>query len=113
MTFRGQILSATAALFVFGTASAQASAASENRQYSSLVAGIVAGYDNENLEGMTGGERREWNQCVTRIFGGVAQGRKRYVLAGGSRGEQRNRLEQISLENQASVRQQITRDCPI
>jgi hypothetical protein len=113
MTFAKAVLTTVTVVLFMGATAAQADAQSENRQFSAIVAKIVAGYDNPNLEGMSSKERRDWNACVVSVFAGVPQGRKRFVLAGGSRSEQQNRLEQVSLENRAAVRQQITRDCPI
>lgn len=108
------ILLSAFALVIFGTATADAaSAASVNRQFRSAVATVLAGVKNTNdfLRQMSSSEFRAFVACAQNVMDDAPLPRKQYVLAARDSTTRRTRFDEVALDNQATLKQRITREC--
>jgi len=111
---RHTILLSTAALIAFGTASADAaSSTTVSRQFRSAVAGVLTSVKNTNdfLRQMSTSEFNAFVACAQNVMDAAPTARKQYVLAAPNASARRTRFDEVSLDNQAKLKQQITREC--
>lgn len=114
MTFKHRILASAVALIVIGsTASQAATSASVNRQFSAAVAKVLNSIRSgqEALASMSNAEFDQFLSCAQNVMNDAPLARKQYVLAAGSLSEQRQRFDEVALDNRATLKQRITREC--
>jgi hypothetical protein len=111
---RNKILLGAVALIMFGTATADAAnTAAVNRQFRSAVADILNSVKNTNdfLRQMGSSEFRDFIACAQNVMDSAPVARKQYVLAAPNVSTQRQRFDEVALDNQAVLKQRITREC--
>lgn len=114
MTFRQKSLVSALALLVMGSTAAQAaSSAAVNREFRSAVARVLESVRKEQdfLRQMSSNEFRDFVSCAQRVMDGAPLTRKQYVLAAKGMSAQRQRFDEVALDNRAKLKQQITREC--
>jgi hypothetical protein len=111
---RYSILLSAVALIAFGTASADAaSSGAVSGQFRSAVATILNSVKDSNdfLREMSASEFREFIACAQNIMDGAPLARKQYVLAASDNATRRARFDEVALDNQAQLKQRISREC--
>ncbi len=114
MTRRLRILAGAVALIMAGTTIAEAASTSAiNSRFRSAVAQVLNSVKNntEYLRAMSSSEFRQFVSCAQNVMDAAPLGRKQYVLAASNKAEQRQRFDEVALDNQAKLKQQITREC--
>jgi hypothetical protein len=107
-------LACALALAVIGTTTAQAqSSAQISRQFSSAVSRVLHSVRDrtEFLRELSNSEFNTFVSCAQRVMNDAPMARKRYVLAAGSLSAQRQRFDEVALDNRAALKQRITREC--
>jgi hypothetical protein len=111
---RQSILLGAAALVIFGTATADAATSgSINRQFRGAVAEVLNSVRGQQdfLRQMSSSEFDAFVACAQNVMDSAPAARKQYVLAAPNAGAQRQRFDEVALDNQASLKQRITREC--
>jgi hypothetical protein len=107
-------LALAAGLAVVSTWAAHAASSSQvNSQFRSAVSKILNSVrpDVEFLRDLSSSEFRAFVSCAQGIMDGAPLARKQYVLAAGSLSAQRQRFDEVALDNRAALKQEITRKC--
>jgi hypothetical protein len=95
-----------------GVSLLSATAAADVRSdFSSVVAQILMSQTQGPLSEMSDAKRVRMVQCINRVLDGLPKGKKRYVLEGGSLGEQERRFGKVVFENRAEWIQKIAGGC--
>ena len=111
---KSSILLGALALIMFATASADAATSTTvNRQFRSAVATILNSVKNSNdfLRQMSAAEFKDFIACAQDVMDAAPPARKQYVLAASDTATQRRRFDEVALDNQAQLKQRITREC--
>jgi hypothetical protein len=113
MTLKMRILAGAVALAITTTAAQAASTASINRQFSDAVARILNSVrgGNDYLSGLSASEFRAFVACAQGVMNATPTARKQYVLAAPNTTVQRQRFDEISLDNHAQLKKQVSREC--
>lgn len=114
MTLRQKTLTSAVALALIATTPVQAaSSASINRAFRDAVAQVLGSVKNQTdyLRAMSSSEFRQFVSCAQQVMDAAPLARKQYVLAASNRSEQRQRFDEVALDNQAKLKKQITRQC--
>jgi hypothetical protein len=111
MTFSRKAL--FAAIGAFSLLTADLAAASVNSEFRAAVARVLNSVKSEVefLRELSNAEFREFVSCAQGIMDSAPTARKEYVLAASNRGEQRQRFDEVALDNRAKLKQQIAREC--
>jgi hypothetical protein len=112
MTFKHRILASAVALIVIGSTAPQATA-SVNSRFSAAVAKVLNSIrsSQEALASMSNAEFRQFVSCAQNVMNDAPPARKQYVLDAPSLSEQRQRFDEVALDNRAELKQRITREC--
>ena len=111
---KSSILLGALALLIVGTPSADAAgSAAVNRQFRSAVETILNSVKSSNdfLRQMSASEFKEFIACAQDVMDAAPVARKQYVLAANDTATQRRRFDEVALDNQAQLKQRITREC--
>jgi hypothetical protein len=114
MTFKYRVVAGALALLIIGTTAAEAASASAvNRQFRAAVARVLASVRNETdyLRGLSSSEFRAFVSCAQGIMDGAPLPRKQYVLSAPNLHSQRQRFDEVALDNRAALKQKIAREC--
>lgn len=107
-------LACAIALAVIGATAAQAQSSGQiNSQFSSAVSRVLHSVRDrtEYLRGLSNSEFTTFVSCAQRVMNDAPRTRKQYVLAAGSLSAQRQRFDEVALDNRAELKQRITREC--
>ena len=112
MTFKHRILASAVALILIGSTASQA-ASSVSSQFSAAVAKVLNSIRSgqQALASMSNAEFNQFVSCAQNVMNDAPLARKQYVLAAGSLSEQRQRFDEVALDNRAELKQRITREC--
>jgi hypothetical protein len=112
MTSRRKSLVALALVAALGAASVQsASAASVDSAFAAAVAKVLAGVHNSYLDGLSAAQRKEFVSCAQHVMSQAPTAKKQYVLAAANTADMRKRFDEISLENRAALKKQVSSTC--
>jgi len=112
MTFSRNVLAVCALLAIAGGGvPAPAKAASVDRAFAAAVAKVLAGVHNDYLDSLTPAQMRAFVACAQKVMNQAPTARKRYVLAASNTSEMRRRFDEVSLENRAQLKKQVSSDC--
>jgi hypothetical protein len=113
MKFALRVLAGAIALATVTTASEAATSASIDRQFRNAVANILNSVRNGNdyLGGLSNAEFKAFVSCAQGVMDAAPLARKQYVLAAPNATVQRQRFDEVSLDNRAALKQKITREC--
>jgi hypothetical protein len=102
-----------AAIGALSLLSADLAAASVDSQFRSAVARVLNSVKDEVefLRELSSSEFRDFVSCAQNIMDSAPLARKQYVLAASDRSEQRQRFDEVALDNRAKLKQQIAREC--
>jgi hypothetical protein len=108
-----RILAGAIALAISTTAGQAASTASVNREFRDAVARILESVrpGNDYLGALSASEFRAFVTCAQDVMDAAPAARKQYVLAANNPSSQRQRFDEVSLDNHAVLKQRITHDC--
>jgi hypothetical protein len=109
MTFRLRVLAGAVALIVIGSTAS----ASVSSQFNSAVAKVLRSIRSSQpaLADMSTSEFNAFISCAQGVMSNAPTARKQYVLAASSLSEQRQRFDEVALDNRAELKQRITREC--
>ncbi len=104
---------ALAALMLSASVAEAASAATVNRQFRAAVAHVLGSVRNSTdyLKNLSSSEFRDFVACTQNVMDAAPLARKQYVLAAPNLTDQRQRFDEVALDNRAALKQKITRDC--
>jgi hypothetical protein len=114
MTFKYRVFAgALAALILSASVAEAATAATINRQFRSAVARVLNSVrsSTDYLSQLSSSEFREFISCAQNVMDAAPLARKQYVLAAPNLAAQRQRFDEVALDNRAVLKQKITRDC--
>jgi hypothetical protein len=107
------VLAGAVALATVTTASQAATSASVDRQFRDAVAKILESVrsGNDYLSGLSASEFKAFVSCAQNVMDSAPLARKQYVLASPDATVQRQRFDEVSLDNRAALKQRITSEC--
>lgn len=114
MTSGKRVLAGALALFMMGASVTHAASASAvNRQFRDAVARVLDSVrsSTDYLRNLSSSEYRAFVSCAQSIMDAAPLARKQYVLAAPNLSSQRQRFDEVALDNRAALKQQITREC--
>jgi hypothetical protein len=113
MTLKMRFLAGAVALALGTTAAMAATPAQIDSQFRAAVGRVLNSVKgtNDYLSSMSASDFRAFVKCAQNVMDATPRARKQYVLAAKNAGEQRTRFDEVSLDNRAKLKQQITRDC--
>jgi hypothetical protein len=84
-----------------------------NRQFRAAVARVLDSVRNETdyLRSLSSSDFRAFVSCAQGVMDAAPLARKRYVLAATNMRSQRQRFDEVALDNRAALKQKIARDC--
>ena len=98
---------------MLGMAAAEAATSAQiNRQFRNAVSQVLNSVRGQQpaLADMSNAEFRAFVTCAQNVMDDAPPARKQYVLAA-SGSEQRQRFDEVALDNRAELKQRITREC--
>ncbi len=105
MTLRKTAILA-AALGAFGS-----STAAQAADFPKVVRSILDSQTTGRLATMGPGKRARMTDCVISTLNGLPNGKKRYIVEGGTLDQQEHRFGEVVQENHAQWKQEIARAC--
>jgi hypothetical protein len=109
---KSKVIAGAAALAI-ATTMPQFASASVDGDFRAAVARVLESVrgSTEYLRALSNSEFREFVSCTQRVMDAAPLRRKQYVLAASNLSSQRQRFDEVSLDNRAKLKQQITREC--
>jgi hypothetical protein len=109
---KSRIVAGAAALAIAATMP-QSANASVDGDFRAAVARILESVrgGTEYLRSLSSSDFREFVSCAQRVMDAAPLARKQYVLAASNMSSQRQRFDEVALDNRAKLKQQITREC--
>ncbi len=107
------VLAGALALATVTTAAQSATSASINQQFRDAVAKILNNVKsgNDYLSGLSASEFKAFVSCAQNVMDSAPLARKQYVLAAPNATVERQRFDEVSLDNRAALKQRITSQC--
>lgn len=92
-------------------APAGASAATVDKQFNTAISRMLMGMKEGAVSVMAPDEKEALVACVQKVFAGIPDEKKKFIVSGGPAGELRARFDKVGLENQARLKQKVRDDC--
>ena len=86
-------------------------AASLDGQFNTAISRMLMGLKEGPVSVMSKQEKTDLVACVQKVFGGISDEKKKFILDAGDPAGIRERLDKVRLENQAKLKQQVRDDC--
>jgi hypothetical protein len=88
-----------------------ANAASIDTELRSAVQRLIMNIKEGPVSKLSEAERKELAGCIYNVMSGIPEEKKEYIIQAKGHDELRARFDKVGLEDQAALKQQISRDC--